>query len=771
MKINTNYFRSKLFLRYIWSYLFILLIPLILMTILIYRNAVTNLRSEIEKSRSDQLTQTKVIIDGRMKELSEIASRISYDKRLTPYRVHDPLYSGEAIEALDQYKATSSIVSEMYLFFHKDEKIYSSKGLSNLDVFADTLSFRKWNKERLFQDLNTVKYPTMRPADIVNRNHNLQETMLAYLIPITPNSPHPHGTLMYLIKESELTSLIDSVLGNYRGLTYILDNQGQILTSNRQGEALTETEMDYISGLQPGIFELTLNKKALSIISVKSNDNGWTYVSVMPSDQFFSSVLHVRSFIIILFVILVLVGAVIALLLARRQYHPISMLVEFAASKSNPKRSPDRASVSGNELERIQTALQEYSSRVDLQESFARNHFLSILLKHGNAESLTPEFQEALDLHFEGSSYYVMVIGWDTSEDELDERKDQERRDIIELLTQVEFPEMYAHAFGVELTQLDQLALIINFDPIPSMERFSQVRQIVEAVRSILLETFSMIPTMGVGNSYSSPSYLNQSFIEACSAFDLRVSTTHGTVTYFEKLSFPSNHDHWIPSNTLMKLAQSLKQGSYDVAVQTISSALNRLHSSELPVLVKRCICFDVLTTMLRTASGLGIPHMIQDVDPNLIYNQNPDEIERQLLELAERICSQVESNIQKQEQSLIDQIVDYINQHFTDHNLSLESVAAYFSVSPSHVSRSFKDTIGINFIQYIWQKRLDEVIRLLTSTNDPLKDIIHQVGYLDTPNFIRKFKKETGYTPGQYRKLYTGTSSVASSVTIAKED
>jgi two-component system response regulator YesN len=49
----------------------------------------------------------------------------------------------------------------------------------------------------------------------------------------------------------------------------------------------------------------------------------------------------------------------------------------------------------------------------------------------------------------------------------------------------------------------------------------------------------------------------------------------------------------------------------------------------------------------------------------------------------------------------------------------------------------------------------MEEVQRQLETTNDPLKDIIIRVGYVDTPNFIRKFKKETGYTPGQYRKLH----------------
>jgi len=103
-----------------------------------------------------------------------------------------------------------------------------------------------------------------------------------------------------------------------------------------------------------------------------------------------------------------------------------------------------------------------------------------------------------------------------------------------------------------------------------------------------------------------------------------------------------------------------------------------------------------------------------------------------------------------------MDRIVDYVDRHFTDHMLSLESVAFAFSVSPSHVSRSFKEKTGVNFSQYVWQKRLDEVKRRLIATDDPLKDIIAQVGYLDAPNFIRKFKKAIGCTPGQYRKMHT---------------
>ena len=94
-------------------------------TKLLRKNAVTSLRTEIEQSRLAQLTQAKVVIDGRIKELSEIATRISYDKRLAKYQVHDPITNSESIQALDQYKATSSMIGEIYLYFHNDDKIYS----------------------------------------------------------------------------------------------------------------------------------------------------------------------------------------------------------------------------------------------------------------------------------------------------------------------------------------------------------------------------------------------------------------------------------------------------------------------------------------------------------------------------------------------------------------------------------------------------------------------------------------------------------------------
>jgi len=757
--LRINYFKSRLFLKYICSYLLILLIPLVLMTIFIYENAVKTLRTEIENSRLAQLSQTKTTIDSRMKELSDIASRISYDNRLSHYKATQTLTSPEAIRALDQYKATSSIMDEIYLYFHNGKHIYSSKGLTDFDVFARNLGFANWDKTSLQHDLNEIKHPMVRPADTVSIKEGLQDRKLAYLIPITPNSLNPHATVMYFIKESAITDLMDSILGSYQGLTFVLDGEGQILAANHQGDTLSAGASEMLlNQIVPGIQERTLDGKAYSIVAVQSDTNGWTYMTVMPSSQFFSSVLNVRDVMLMIIGVVLLVGAVIALVLAKMQYQPISALVEFVSSRV-PKKNGEATIGYGNELQRIHTALQDFSSRIDMQEPFARNQYLSTLIKSGNPELVSPEMMQLFDLKLNKEYLFVMVVGWNES------NADREhRRRIASTLAHIDMPDLRATGYGVELPQLDRFGIIMNFDAVAGQDGTVQMKQTMEHVQRMLVESHSIAPMIGAGSVYRQLHELNQSYIEACSAFDLLVPGDRGASALFEEMSKDTTPSYWIPNQTHLKLAQSLKQGNVEIASRTIRSSVENLQSSMQPALILRCVSFDLLNTVLKTASELGDHQLMQRLAPDMTVGGSLKELESVLLSLASQICAEVQQGALQEEQSLIDRIVDYIDAHYTEHSLSLDTLAYEFEISPSHVSRFFKEKTGINFLQYIWQKRLDMVVHQLKTTDTPIKDLIQEVGYLDTPNFIRKFKKETGLTPGQYRKLHRVTASDAES-------
>lgn len=240
-RLTWNHFKSRLLLKYAFSYILMFLIPLTGVTIFVYENAVKGLRVEIEQSNVNQLNQVKSTIDGRMNELQEIAGRIAYDKHLTPYMVRHPYYSLEAIQALANYKASSSIAEDLFLYFHGDSNIYSYRGLADLHVTFDTLyQFERWTSEELRRDLNETRQPLVRPAENVTVNSRM-EPMLAMLVPVKPNDPFPYGTVVYLMKESNLTGVMDSVLSDFSGSSYIFGPSGEVLTANSHGVSFPRT--------------------------------------------------------------------------------------------------------------------------------------------------------------------------------------------------------------------------------------------------------------------------------------------------------------------------------------------------------------------------------------------------------------------------------------------------------------------------------------------------------------------------------------------------
>ncbi len=94
-----------------------------------------------------------------------------------------------------------------------------------------------------------------------------------------------------------------------------------------------------------------------------------------------------------------------------------------------------------------------------------------------------------------------------------------------------------------------------------------------------------------------------------------------------------------------------------------------------------------------------------------------------------------------------------YINENYTDVNISVASVADQFSVSPSHLSQLFRKKYGISALEYIHQRRLDAAKLLLRESTATVESIAVQVGYSNALALIRQFRKAEDRTPTEYRK------------------
>ena len=103
--------------------------------------------------------------------------------------------------------------------------------------------------------------------------------------------------------------------------------------------------------------------------------------------------------------------------------------------------------------------------------------------------------------------------------------------------------------------------------------------------------------------------------------------------------------------------------------------------------------------------------------------------------------------------QKTITEIVAHINNNFQT-ELNLENISAEFFIDSCYLSRIFKKTVGMSFVDYINNVRVMEAKKLLTATDESIISIAENVGFKSNTHFGRVFKKVTGTSPLQYRKI-----------------
>lgn len=103
---------------------------------------------------------------------------------------------------------------------------------------------------------------------------------------------------------------------------------------------------------------------------------------------------------------------------------------------------------------------------------------------------------------------------------------------------------------------------------------------------------------------------------------------------------------------------------------------------------------------------------------------------------------------------TLIQNIIEYINDNFTNPLLCQTDVADHFGISTYSLSRLFKEHIGIGFTEYITGKRIDYAKRLLLTTDKTVAEIGCEVGITNANYFSRLFKANCGVSPTKFRSL-----------------
>ena len=111
------------------------------------------------------------------------------------------------------------------------------------------------------------------------------------------------------------------------------------------------------------------------------------------------------------------------------------------------------------------------------------------------------------------------------------------------------------------------------------------------------------------------------------------------------------------------------------------------------------------------------------------------------------------DQNSGNKNRSILKTAVDFIDEHYMDEDISLNTAANVANVSSNHFSALFSQNMGQTFIEYLTSLRMNKAKELLRCTGMRSSEIAGKIGYKDAHYFSYLFKKTQGMTPSDYRK------------------
>lgn len=195
-------------------------------------------------------------------------------------------------------------------------------------------------------------------------------------------------------------------------------------------------------------------------------------------------------------------------------------------------------------------------------------------------------------------------------------------------------------------------------------------------------------------------------------------------------------------------------------SVEEIPSFVDEYALSVSEALESKLFCQYLMLSIRFTAAefvsslGQSQKEFLDSVSCLDMVNQNVTETElkfymREVLIAAVNLRERASSS---QCQGLLSQAVRFIDEHFTEDNLSLNRVAQQVNISPNYLSAVFSQEKGKTLTEYVTERRMERAKELLRTTDKRSGEVAFEVGYRDPHYFSFIFKKTQGCTPRDYR-------------------
>ncbi|MCF7758306.1 helix-turn-helix domain-containing protein [Paenibacillus xylanexedens] len=737
--------------RLLFSYfpIFFLTVSILIFIAFVFINDI----SKEETKKADRISSSYMIdtVDRTIRDIElSILETVQSQQAYKLYFNNTNLTSSDTVYAIAQnlreLSNSSSWIQSIYLYDKRNKHVLTVSGSREAEGFSD----KAWIDQMGTGSIGSGWQP-VREFDA----DSVQRTPIRVLT-VNKDMPLPfgsQGTLVINIKMSSIEQSVDSMVNGQLSFLTITDRDGKVVYnahSDQEGS---------IDGQE-------LNRLALERL-------GWTISSGIKAGNLFSWVSVISYVWVIIAIVTVLCAIVYIVYITRRNYKPIQIIMnrieshQIRAFEHSGARTDEMKMIDGV-LENLINHMMDYDKKSRENVLMQRSKLFNALL-HGehmeNAAEQLKELSPLNDVH--DSSRFVVVVGEiNRYEKGFQERYTRGEQNTLKFALMNVLQELSRNT-GVqcwtEWISVDRIAILFVFKEQNdnNLDMSGQIRVVAEECKSWVEQNLRISLSFGIGPIAQGIGTIRDSYAAAEAVMQRKLlmtgdvgqadcgETQHpllDTYTYLQMIAdfvkrFRMSSGQW--REQLEEIFTAFEQNKLpDDEIRSLIQAMLQMLSREVAMMSEGLQEELSEENINRWLSAVEEAETLTDVK-SLLFDG--------LTDLFRTYVAVTETKSYK---AMVNEMKNYIEEQFANPDLSLKHLSDRFQITGKHASYLFKTEFNMKFVDFVTELRMKETEQLLLNTDYSLQDIALKVGYANGITLGRVFKRVTGITPGDYRRL-----------------
>ncbi|HBT79079.1 MAG: response regulator [Selenomonas sp.] len=305
---------------------------------------------------------------------------------------------------------------------------------------------------------------------------------------------------------------------------------------------------------------------------------------------------------------------------------------------------------------------------------------------------------------------------------------------------------------------LEQNAIVVIYAGDDAEEMEEKAVEIAQAICEWTRTDLKTTLTVGLGGVHEGLKNFADSFDEAHAVMAFR------HVIGRDKVITMADLDHLVsevgdsPDQTEHSLLEKVRLGLADDAQQVLSEMEDDLRSSRLSLGEVRLRAVDMFLALFKGAEDWAADWSQQheqekaDYYAKISQATTVTEMVGLLRDVVRSLAQFMTDENSRERTDVIDDVTDYIEQHYAEHGLSLQDIGRYVHMNPIYLSVLFKKKKKITFTGFLLQIRMTHAMEMLRATDLKTYEVAERTGYSSPEYFGACFKKYTGCSPLEFR-------------------